>query len=227
ATALVVSSDHERRMVEASAIGGRVTVIPLPIDAGDSHPSRRMGSRRRRTVAVLGFIYPGKGHGDVVEALAELPGDVELLALGRASDGHDALAAALVTRAERMGRDMRVTGFLPDATLSSLLRSVDVPVVPAATTSASATLGTWIAAGRRPLAASNPYTTEVAAAASGLVHLYQPDRPGALGDAVATALDDPAATWHSATVPASFTPAAVGARHRRLYRRLLEASCAR
>ena len=231
ATTLVVSSEHERSMAEACGIGGRVTVIPLPIDAPIDAPTvdlplSRVGTPGRRVVAVLGFIYPGKGHADLVHVLAELPQDVELWAVGRPSDGHEQMAGDLLAQARRAGRRMVVTGFLDDGALASVLRSVDVAVVPAAATSASATVGTWIAAGRRPLVASNPYTAELAMAAPGLVELYEPACPGALLAALRSALAEPASTVRRRAIPPPFTTAEVAARHVRLYQRVLEAPCA-
>ena len=97
---------------------------------------------------------------------------------------------------------------------------VDVPVVPASTTSASSSLCSWIAAGRRPLAAANGFTSELAAAAPDLLTLYPPGSPGALRRAIVRALAEPASTWHDGVVPAPWRPTAVTAGHVALYRRL-------
>ena len=87
------------------------TVIPL------AHRADRAGRSRPRPfdvagpmVAVLGLIYPGKGHAAVLEALSTLPRDVALWALGAVSDGHDDLLGELERFAVRARRRIVVTG---------------------------------------------------------------------------------------------------------------------
>ena len=84
-----------------------------------------------RSVAVLGFVYPGKGHADVLEAAADLPADVDVVVIGRASDGHEDLLDDLRRIAGRQRRRFVVTGYLSDAAVDVQLRRAGVPVVPA------------------------------------------------------------------------------------------------
>ena len=58
--------------------------------------------------------------------------------------------------------------------LAAAIRRVDVPVVPATAPSASASLATWIAHGRRPLTADSAYADELVAASPELVTSYPP-----------------------------------------------------
>ncbi|WP_460021866.1 glycosyltransferase family protein, partial [Kineosporia succinea] len=155
-----VSSEHEHRRLTAllGDAAGRVPVqvIPLPIAAAEVVPPVRR-PRPDGRVAVFGYIYPGKGHAELLGEMAGLPGDIGVVALGRAADGHDDLVRNL-----HGDRPFEVTGYLPDADLGRRLREVAVPVVPAPSVSASGSLNTWIAAGRRPLVVDSDYGREFA-----------------------------------------------------------------
>jgi len=219
ADAIVVASNHEHRRLRRCGIDTDVHVIPLPIEhrAGPP-PTTAPPVFAGRSVGVLGFVYPGKGHADVIEASTDLPPDVTVQVLGEASDGHHDMVPALAGLAGRHRRRLAVSGFLDDATLTRALAQVDVPVVPAPTMSASASLGTWIGAGRRPLVAANDYTREVASVGPGLVTLYDPHRANQLAAALSAALADPGSTWHGERIPDVYSWTAVGRSHRCLYR---------
>ena len=73
----VVNSHHEASFFSAAASAAAPTVIRLPIPVIDSPFNPEPG-----TVGVLGFIYPGKGHEDLVDALP----DRRLRFLGAVSD---------------------------------------------------------------------------------------------------------------------------------------------
>ena len=216
--AVVVASEHERCRVRAYGISADIAVIPLPIERlpapTDSFPTSGP------TVGVLGFIYPGKGHDDVLAALASLPPEVSMWALGGVSPGHDDLLASLERHAVHADRRLTVTGHLDEPTIIAALQAIDVPVVPARSPSASASLATWIGAGRRPVTALNPYSAEIAAVAPNLVNVYQPVVPGALAATLGWALQRPARTWHDGAIPACFSADSVARQHRRLYRRV-------
>jgi len=222
ADAVIVSSEQEADRLRRAGIDADVAVIPLPvIEAGG--PSPPVHRTRAGTVAVLGFVYPGKGHADVIDAVGSiLRADVVRLrieALGTASTGHAELVAMLHGRAARLRCPFAVTGHLSDAALTAALCQVDVPVVPARTVSASASMATWIGAGRRPLVARNGYTEEIARFGD-VVTLYDPSRPGALADAITWAATDPTRTRRSGPVPDQLTITAVAQAHRRLFDRL-------
>ena len=104
--AVVVSSEHERRLAEL--LGIKCEVIPLPVDAdGPVVTGRRRGVDGPTTVGVLGFVYPGKGHDDVLAAMALLAEPACLVCIGRTSDGHDDLADDLQRRAAAAGVGLR------------------------------------------------------------------------------------------------------------------------
>lgn len=200
AVGIVVSSRHEAQLLatavraaDPTARVPAVTVIPLPVVAGPvGGTARPAGVGDPPAVGVFGFLYPGKGHAEVIDELAGIDPTVRVLAVGRASTGHESLPVALSDRARARGIAFASTGFVPDADLHPVLRSVDVPVAPAAEVSASGSINSWIAAGRRPLTLAGAYTREFADRHPGAVRLYA---PGELRFRVTAALADPESTW--------------------------------
>lgn len=191
---LVVCSRHERaRLVDFAgdlADVPPVRIVPLPID---SDSDRRPDPRPVTDVVVLGFLYPGKGHDEVLEAMAGLPPGITMTALGRPSDGHADLVAELQQLAGALRRSLRVSGFVPDRDLRSALRAAGVPVAPHRTVSASGSIATWLSAGRRPLVPDMAYTRELVERCPDALWLYG-DGPG-LVDALAAAVSHPERTW--------------------------------
>ena len=187
---VAVSSAHERELLRDLAVDvDPVTVIPLPI--GPREPAR-IRSALHRVVGVFGFLYPGKGHDQVIAATAGLPPDIEVHAIGEASAGHGDLVDDLTSQAHRVGRRFHLTGHIPDHRMVEVLQRVAVPVVAHTHVSASGSLGSWLAASRRPLAPANRYTREVEDRNPGMLALYP---AGGLRDAIRYALDSPDSTW--------------------------------
>ena len=58
--------------------------------------------------------------------------------------------------------------------------------------SASGSIGSWLAAGRRPLVADSSYAREIEQLRPGTIRRYQPDR---LAARLADVLADPGSTW--------------------------------
>ncbi|WP_422743130.1 hypothetical protein ACN27E_16765 [Mycobacterium sp. WMMD1722] len=212
---LVVNSEHERRLLaEAGLAADAVAVVPLPVTAAAAQPPPPADAR---TVGVFGFLYPGKGHAEVIAALDGWAPDVEVVALGAPSAGHAELADSLRDDCTRRARPFRITGHLPDAEVATALRAVTVPVTPHRHVSASGSLNSWIGAGRRPLAPGNRYTWEFHARNPDAVLLY-PDTPTGLRGALERALADPATTW----IPAGTTCVPSPAEAARRYAALLQ-----
>ena len=205
AAAVVVSSAHEQRLLAACGTDVPAVVVPLPVPDLRSAPAADP-SAPLRGVAVLGYLYPGKGHEAVVAALDALPAGVGLTAWGRPSDGHEDLVGTLTEQARARGRTCDVTGFVPDAELPGLLRSAVLPVAPHAHLSASGSINAWIGAGRRPLVPRSDYVAELDGRSPGSVLVYD-DLPTAL----AQAWHEPARTWLPAGRAAGPTAAATAA----------------
>ncbi|MBM7416096.1 MULTISPECIES: glycosyltransferase [Nocardiaceae] len=216
ADTVIVSSEHERDLVGAAGIETPEpsVVIPLPVATGAGVRT----SSDEVTVGVLGFLYPGKGHAEVLDAL---PPGAHLRALGTPSPGHDHLVDELAEAAAAHGTTVRVTGYIDDADLPVELGRVTVPVAHHRHMSASGSINTWIEHGRRPLVVAGAYTREFARRSPGTVTLYEEDR---LAEALADAVREPASTWLEKGVIAHPTSAEVGAAHVRVYAALAESA---
>lgn len=188
---VAVSSAHERDGLRA--IGGRADhVLPLAIDARQVPAA----PGPEPTVGVLGWLYPGKGHAELAALLAGLHRPTTLVALGAVSAGHEGLDDELAARCAGLGVAFRCTGYLDDMTLLQEAARVAVPVLPHRHVSASASLGSWMAAGRRPIVAAGGYARETADRLPGALCVTDD-----LAAAVDAALDDPDSTVLPAEVP--------------------------
>lgn len=189
---VLVSSHHEAALMREVAPDVRVQVVPLPVPTRPHRSGSPLGDRARTgpaTVGVLGYLYPGKGHAEVLSALdATDHHEVGLAALGRPSDGHDWLVEDLRRRAGH--RPLEITGYLDDDDLDRRIAEVTVPVVAPTHVSASGSLHRWIGCGRRPVVLDSPYTREVAEHLPGTM-LLTDDLPAALDHA----LRHPQSTW--------------------------------
>jgi glycosyltransferase involved in cell wall biosynthesis len=189
---VIVSSAHEAELLTAFCPGVRPVAIPLPIDAAPV--GRTAAIAPSADVTVFGYLYPGKGHHAALEALAALAPEVGLTVLGRVADGHADLADDLRRRAAELGRRVTITGWLDDAEVQPRLRAARIPLVGHERMSASGSIGSWLAAGRRPLVPDLPYVRELAERCPGAVTIYPPS-VGGLSAALARAAADPAGTW--------------------------------
>ena len=197
ATGVQLGSRHEQALLRGFAPWVEPVVVPLPVEHRVD-PQRLAAARRRArarldppTVGVLGYLYPGKGHAEVLAALDRLGRpDIEVVALGRPSPGHEWLVNDLTRLAGR--RRFEVTGYLDDPALDDRILAIDVPVMAPTHVSASGSVLRWIGSGRRPVVAESAYTRELDAAMPGAVRLTD-DLPTAIGRALA-APDD---TWQT------------------------------
>jgi glycosyltransferase involved in cell wall biosynthesis len=99
-------------------------------------------------VAVLGFLYPGKGLEHVIDAAGRVVArgrEVEVVNVGGVSTGHEGLVEELALRARQAGTRFSVTGYVPERDLVHVLHDVDVPVAAHLHVSASGSINTWMA----------------------------------------------------------------------------------
>ncbi|RFA07429.1 hypothetical protein B7R21_14615 [Subtercola boreus] len=204
AAGVVCNSRHEALLLaeySAPHLTREVAVIPLPVGAGGSAMASvpvatpmplPMPLPLREEAAILGFFYPGKGHAELIDAVARSGLDVTVTALGTAAPGHEAELAAVSLSAREVGVRFECTGYLTDAELLERCHRIAVPVAAHQHLSASASINTWIEAGRRPLVPTGRYTRELDELRPGTVTLYDPDL---LPLALAVAAAEPASTW--------------------------------
>ena len=215
ADAAVVSSEHE-------ATGARLAhhlhpvVIPLPVEPL-ALPGPRPAWAATPTVGVLGFLYPGKGHAEALECVAQVARvthrPARVVAIGAVSPGHEPLLHDLYRQADGLGVELHVTGPLSEADLHAAAHAVTVPLAAYRTIGASASLTTWLAAGRRAVATDSAYARELQTRWPNSLLLPT----GGLDQAVAGALEHPWTTWLDKT-PARPD---VGRAHLELFDRLL------
>ena len=187
---VVVNSQLELLLAERLDLPARsLRCIPLPMEHVAVEPPP--GGDLPAQVAVLGFLFPDRGYEHTID---ELPSGVDLLALGRPSEGHEQLPGALAALAAETGHRMTTTGFVADADLGAALRLAGVPVAPNRRVSASGSINTWIAHRRRPLVPDSAYSRELQRRSPGAVTIYDADEPGALRRAITSALADPSLT---------------------------------
>ncbi|MET0187643.1 MAG: glycosyltransferase [Pseudonocardia sediminis] len=231
ADAVVVAAEHEAaKVLDWSGRRAHVVELPLPelplpdlplpdLALSDLLEPDVVPDGGPPTLGVLGFVYPGKGHAEAVEAAGRRADPPRVLALGAVSPGHDGMWSSLVERARELGVDLAATGHLTDAGLAAAAAAVTVPLAPNSGVSASGSLLAWVACRRRPLAADGVYAREIDARHPGLLRLHAGDAE--LDAAITDALASPGTTRTGALPP---WPDA-GAAHARIYADVLE--CAR
>ncbi len=201
ASHLVVASAFEADLLarcldveDREAVARRTRVIPLPVErrAIPAH-ARSARPADAADLAVLGFLYPGKGVEDAVDIAAALSTparEVTVTNHGAVAEGHAEDAERLARYAAERGVRFRVTGYLSEEAMREAVLRADVPLAPHRHISASGSVNTWVEAGRRPLVRRSPYVDELDARLPGVVTAADD-----LQAAVAAALADPASTW--------------------------------
>ncbi|MCU1479889.1 MAG: permease [Subtercola sp.] len=200
ARGVACNSRYEVELVARHVLGHRgaiddIAVIPLPVDTPLAAPSADDRPVRRAEAAVLGYFYPGKGHAEVVAAVAASGLPLAVTTVGRASVGHDEDLRQVVRQARRLGVGFASTGFLATHDLLQRCREAAVPIAAHRHFSASASINTWISAGRRPLVPDAPYTREMAELRPGTLTLYDPQHTAAMAEAIGRAWREPDSTW--------------------------------
>lgn len=208
---VVVSSEHEAELLREFVhpdVDSLVEVAVIPLIIARPVRPKRVPPTVGRTVGVLGFLYPGKGHIETMRAMQTLPASVGFTALGMPSPGHEYLVDELHTEAAVSGRECLVTGFVDDGELRQRMWEVTVPVAHHRHLSASGSINTWISAGRRPLVPRTRYIEELNRRSPGVLTMYE-NVDGALDAALAVATENPAETWTEQSAVPSPSPAEV------------------
>jgi glycosyltransferase involved in cell wall biosynthesis len=187
----VVSSEHEADLVATHLapptgpvavipIGTRRPAAPQPPDQAAAAPAAPGPLR----VLIAGFIYPGKGHREAIDAVAALRDtlraageplqEATVVAIGSASPGHEADVEVLQRHASASGVILRVTGYLDDIAYRAAVSAHGIPLAAHQHLSASRSMLDWIEQGRLPLVADSTYAREMARLRPNTLRLYQP-----------------------------------------------------
>ena len=187
---IVVASSAEARRLRGFAGTVDVAVLPLPI------PVTARGPRAARTdgrLGVLGFVYPGKGHPTVLDAAGLIGADVVAVG-GVQSRSRRSGRIAAPRRRPPTGSSWRSPGRFGAIGSLVMRRRSPCPSCPACAPPSSASLMSWIGAGRRPLVAANEHTVEVAERLGGHLQLFDGTAPS-LAPLRPPGSLDPGATW--------------------------------
>ena len=176
---VVVSSRHERAALAAAGVDAEVVAHPLLLDAAPTGAPSAAERAELRTIVVAGFVHPGKGLLELVDAVGDVRGTAldgwSLRLVGDATAAHRHHLDEVLDRARRHGLGAVCTGALGAAAWSAELAAATVPVAPHAHCSASGSLLAWLAAGRRPLTSDHAFARELAAERPGCLHLVSAD----------------------------------------------------
>lgn len=163
AHAVCVSSEHERRC--AADIGIRAFVVPHPIFPPVARATPTCPHRRRRSLTVAGFVHPGKGILGLVDEIGHVGGTHlegwHLRLVGDVAPDHRDHLDEIVSTAGRNGLPVVHTGPVGERRWSSELSSAGVAICSHLHVSASGSLLSWIAAGRRPLVSNSAFAREL------------------------------------------------------------------
>ena len=159
---VIVSSRHEQHA--AARIGITAHVVPHPIFSPCG--GRDLAEYPlERSIVVAGFVHPGKGVSEFVRALGDVRGSSldgwQLRLVGGVTDMHHDHLRNLIVAIERAGLDAHFTGPLHDRDWRRELARAGIPVACHAHCSASGSLLSWIAHGRRPFSSDHPFAREL------------------------------------------------------------------
>ncbi|WP_411700838.1 hypothetical protein [Conyzicola sp.] len=223
ANGVAVNSRHEAMLLDEHLGNAARDVRVIPLGARTARPAARpeAGEPRANTVLISGFVYPGKGHLEAIQAAAAVgaagPGTATVVAVGAPSAGHERDAGELRRRASELGVDFRVTGFLDDEEYQSELLSGGVPLAAHQHVSASRSILDWAELGRRALVIDSRYSREMEALRPGSIDVFRPDQ---LAEKLEAAWRDPQSTWLAPSTTLSPTLDDVAGEYRAWWRGL-------
>jgi hypothetical protein len=198
ARGVAVNSRHEALLLEEYLGGAADGARVIPLGSRLHNPAHPPAAQEQRshTVLISGFVYPGKGHLEAIEAAALAGAEVDarpvVVAVGAPSAGHERDAIELGRRAAELGVDFRVTGFLDDADYRGELLANGVPLAAHQHVSASRSILDWAELGRRALVIDSRYSREMERLRPGSIALFRPDE---LAERLVAAWRDPRSTW--------------------------------
>lgn len=181
ADVLVVNSQHEAAFFAEHCVAQvHPVVLPLPLPpktvssktetakaqqpdselAGNPKCENSSAPGESLEIGVMGFVYPGKGHEELLQSIAGMNANVR--ALGGLSTGHDWLEQHLQEIAHTSGVSFEITGYLSEEELQAQMMRTEVPICAHRHFSASGSLMKWISLGRKVLVSDSPYSRELA-----------------------------------------------------------------
>jgi len=193
---LIVHSEVEVDRLAGIAQASRIRVVPHFVEQRDLPLSpeaarAQLGVGDRRVVTLLGFIYGRKGHGDLVEAVPQLPPDVLVVLAGGAVAGREGLLRRVQRRIGELGiaDRVRITGYLSEEEMETWIAASHLAILPFRDLSASGSLSTWIASGKPALTSDLPGFHEYDRRVPGALRFLDELDPAAIAAGIRDALD--------------------------------------
>ena len=148
---VIVNSKEEARRLNSIFNNIHATVIPHFIKVGSKNinkadAKKKLGIRGKKIIIIRGFIHPRKGHDIAVETMKYLSDDYVLIIAGGSTQKLNKYQNKLVQLIETEGLEnrVRITGYLSEEDLSTVLAAADLAILPCRNVSASGSLGTLL-----------------------------------------------------------------------------------
>ena len=198
AATILVCTEVEKQRLKHFANSSRITVLPHFVERREVavhtiQAKANLGLAPFKVITLQGFIYPGKGHPLMIEAMPELPQEVKVIFAGGPSPGGEGYVKSLLELAESRGvRDrLHITGYLSAEQLEQYLMASDLAICPFETLSASGSLSTWISLARPILCADLPQIAEYNQLEPGAIKIFRPYIASALAQAIQDSFKHP------------------------------------
>lgn len=137
---IMVHSSNDVEHLAKLGITGNVVMIPHGIYPPPNKEAKSLPVKGR-TMATFGFLFPHKGHLQLIEAFSRLPGWDELLVLSAVREGSGKTLSkceSLINKLQLKGKVRMVTDFLDDEVAIATLSKCDLLVFPYQNTKESA-----------------------------------------------------------------------------------------
>ena len=191
AATILVCTQVEKQRLNHFAKSSRITVLPHFVEQRGAaidplQAKAGLGLEAFRVITLQGFIYPGKGHQLMIEAMPELPQDVNVIFAGGPSPGSESYLEGLreLSESRGVGDRLQITGYLSADKLEQYLMASDLAICPFETLSASGSLSTWISLARPILCSDLPQIAEYNQLVPGAIKTFRPYTASALAKAI-------------------------------------------
>lgn len=197
--ALIVHTMRDREtLLTLGAAADRIHVVthgaPPAMSLPDSVEAKRiLNLEGHRIVTLFGFLAAKKGHLLALEALKALPSDVVLLfAGGQHPQDHTDYSADLRIRIlqENLQARVRITGYLEETKIPTLMAATDVAIAPFLQSSGSGSLANLFAYGRAVVASDIAAHQEIATAMLEGLDLFRAGDANDLAARITAVLND-------------------------------------
>jgi glycosyltransferase involved in cell wall biosynthesis len=159
---IVNSKEEATRLVQLNSIKPP-SIIHHYIEQRELKESKinaksHLGLKNRKTILILGYIHPRKGHDLLIDAMRYLPKEYYLIIAGDAVPSQQNYKNTLINSIKTFALSdrIRITGYLTDSKLEIVLTATDLAALPCRNVSASGSLNTVISAGVPVIASDLP-----------------------------------------------------------------------